>query len=423
MLTDATTVPVEAAVCRRQQSLAIGQAQLDCQFRHHDHRAPCKDDIMQSMAKAQPAMPGNGYLLYEPSVEQIAPGERLAIQAITESIGRTNASSFCTHRHAIRQQHAKAQGFLKGELTVYGGLPDHLRQGLFAVARTYPIIVRLSTALGDIRSDRIHVPRGMAIKVLGVDGAKALPEEDRSANQDFLLVNRKAYVSNAAAYLSLQRTIECTSKAPDLALRGAGWMARGVKGLSDLIGIPSPLPAAFRGLAETNNNLLGQTFHSMAAIRFGAHIAKIRAEPTAATLRKLAGRPINPGDHGLLDFVVAFFRNNAAEYVLCAQLCTDLRRMPVEDASVEWPEEVSAPQPIARILLPCQQANSPERRAYADDILSFNPWRCLAAHQPLGSIMRLRREAYRTSSDFRDGKGKEKGRPMVEPRDISEFPD
>ena len=375
---------------------------------------------MQPMAQARSTTPSSGYLFYEPSVEHIAPGERQAIQEITESIGRTNASSFCTHHHAIRQQHAKGQGFLKGELTVYGGLPDHLRQGLFAVARTYPIIVRLSTALGDIRSDRIHVPRGIAIKVLGVDGARALPDEDRSANQDFLLVNRKAYVSNAAAYLSLQRTIECTLKAPDLALRGAGWLARGVKGLSDLIGIPSPLPPAFRGLAEASNNLLGETFHSMAAIRFGDHIAKIRAVPTAATLRKLAGRPISPGDNGLLDFVVGFFRNNAAEYELCAQLCTDLRRMPVEDASVEWPEEESAPQPIARISLPCQQANSPERRAYADDILSFNPWNCLADHRPLGSIMRLRREAYRTSSMFRHDKN---GKAMIEPRDIAECPD
>jgi len=375
---------------------------------------------MQPMAQAQPTMPGNGYLPYEPSVEQIAPGEQKAIQAITESINRTNAYTLRKLGHPIRQQHAKGHGFLKGELTVYSGLPDHLRQGLFATARTYPIIVRLSTALGDIRSDRIHVPRGMAIKVLGVDGAKALPERDKSANQDFLLVNHKAYVSNAAAYLRLQHFLRWQPMFPDFALRGAGWVARGVKSLFDRFGKPSPLPVELRGLDETSNNLLGETFHSMAAIRLGANIAKIRAVPTAETLRKLARRPIDPGDHGLRDFVVEFFRNNAAEYELCAQLCTDLRRMPVEDASVEWPEDVSAPQPIARISLPRQQADSPQRRAYADDVLSFNPWHCLADHRPLGSIMRLRREAYRTSSDFRHEKN---CKPMVEPRDISEFPD
>ena len=45
----------------------------------------------------------------------------------------------------------------------------------FSAPGTYPIIVRLSTAYGDIRSDRIRVPRGMAIKVLGVSGRRTLP--------------------------------------------------------------------------------------------------------------------------------------------------------------------------------------------------------------------------------------------------------
>jgi len=121
----------------------------------------------------------------------------------------------------------------------------------------------------------------------------------------------------------------------------------------------------------------------------------------------------------VLNFVVDFFKNNAAEYELRAQLGTDLRRTPVEDASIEWPEEVSPHQPIGRITLPPQEADSPERRAYSDETLSFNPWHCLAAHQPLGSIMRLRKEAYRASSDFRHNMGK----PMKEPHDISEYPD
>jgi hypothetical protein len=137
-------------------------------------------------------------------------------------------------------------------------------------------------------------------------------------------------------------------------------------------------------------------------------------------LRRLTGAPVDSDDNALLNFVVGYFRNNAAEYELRVQLGTDLRRTPVEDASVEWPEDVSLPQPVGRLSLPRQEADSPARRAYADDVLSFNPWRCLAAHQPLGSIMRLRKEAYRKSSTFRHEKN---GKPMIEPRDISEYPD
>ena len=199
----------------------------------------------------------DGYLRYEPSVEQAQPEEQETIRAIVASIERTNASSFDARHHAIRQQHAKSQGFLKGELTVYDDLPDHLRQGMFATARSYPIIVRLSTAFGDIRSDRIRVPRGMAIKVLGVDAAKALPE-DISANQDFLLVNHKSYFSDAAAYLSAQRSFELQPSMPDFVLRGAGVFARGATRLSNCAGFR--LPMVLNALADAGNNILGESF-------------------------------------------------------------------------------------------------------------------------------------------------------------------
>jgi hypothetical protein len=345
------------------------------------------------------------------------PDEPKTTKAVVDSIERTNASSFAARQHAIRQQHAKGQGFLKGELTVYDDLPDHLRQGLFTKARSYPIIVRLSTAFGDIRSDRIRVPRGMAIKVLGVDGAKALPE-DTSANQDFLLVNHKSYFSDAASYLKLQRTFEWQPSTPDLALRGLGLLARGAKKVSGCTGLG--LPKGLDAVADPGHNILGESFYSQAAIRFGVYIARLCAAPVSESVLELKDLPASAGDNTVLDFVVDFFRKNTAEYELRAQLGTDLRRTPVEDASIEWGEEISPHQPIARITLPAQEANSPARRSYSDETLSFNPWSCLAAHQPLGSIMRLRKEVYRASSVFRHRMNKQ---AMTEPLDISEYPD
>jgi hypothetical protein len=46
--------------------------------------------------------------------------------------------------------------------------------------------------------------------------------------------------------------------------------------------------------------------------------------------------------------------------------------------------------------------------------MSFSPWHGLAAHQPLGSVMRARKETYRASAKFR---GERNGCPMHEPRD------
>jgi hypothetical protein len=365
-------------------------------------------------------MPHDGYLRFDPSIEQPRADEAETIKAILESIGRTNESSFAARHHAIRQQHAKSHGFLRGELILYD-LPEHLRQGLFATPRAYPVIVRLSTAFGDIRSDRIRVPRGMAIKVLGVGGPKALPDDD-STNQDFLLVNHNSYFSDAAAYLNAQRIFEVQPIFPDFALRALGFASRVLarSGVVDKFKRALPVSALANALADPGANIIGETFYSEGALRFGDFVARLAAFPLSDSARALTGRPACTDDNELLQSVVEFFSKNSAEYEIRAQLCVDLQRTPIEDSSIDWPEDVAPSQPLAKIVLPAQAANSPARRAYSDDVLSFNPWRCLAAHQPLGSIMRLRKDAYRISSVFRHQKN---NKPMTEPHDIAEFPD
>ena len=360
-------------------------------------------------------MPRDGYLLYEPSIEQPRPDEPETIKTIVASIERTNATSFAAHHHAIRQQHAKSHGFLRGEMIVYD-LPDHLRQGMFATPRTYPIIVRLSTAFGEIRSDKVRRPRGMAIKVLGVSGPKALTD-DMSSNQDFLLVNHKSYFSNAAAYLNAQRIFEVQPNFPDFAIRALGFVSRI---LVKLKSAGEPIPMLANALADPGANIVGETFYSEAALRFGDYVARLAAAPVSDAARALTGQPDYHDDDELLQSVVEFFSKNSAEYELRAQLCVDPQRTPIEDSSIDWPEDISPFQPLAKIVLPAQAADSPARRAFSDDVLSFSPWRCLADHQPLGSIMRLRKDAYYASAVRRHKTNK---KPMTEPRDISEFPD
>jgi hypothetical protein len=278
---------------------------------------------------------------------------------------------------------------------VYEGFPNHLRQGMFATPRTYPIIVRLSTALGEIRSDRIRAARGMAIKILGVEGVKALPESDNSANQDILLANSPTYFGNVAVYSKIQWIFEWLPRVPDIMIRGLGFAARGAKKVFGFLGVDPPglIPGLIKASAEPGYNILGETFHSMAAIRFGDYVAKISVAPLSQSVRELTGASIAPDDYALRKFVVMFFKGNSAEYELRAQLCADLTKMPVEDASIKWPEDLSCHQPIARITLPVQEAYSLDRSVYVNDVFSFNSWRCLAAHQPLGSIMRLRKSA------------------------------
>ncbi|MFI6317150.1 hypothetical protein ACIBG8_06510 [Nonomuraea sp. NPDC050556] len=182
-----------------------------------------------------------------------------------------------------------------------------------------------------------------------------------------------------------------------------------------------PLPPAIETLAATNHHILGETFHSMAAIRYGDHVAKISAAPRSASVRALTGGPISrkAGESALRDLVTAFFARDAAEYDLRAQLCVDVDQMPIEDASVLWSEDLSPHQTVAVLRLPAQDPYSDARRRYADDVLSFNPWHALQAHRPLGSIMRSRRYAYPSSSAYRHTVN---GVAEHEPATIDELP-
>jgi len=99
---------------------------------------------------------------------------------------------------------------------------------------------------------------------------------------------------------------------------------------------PSPL---LQTLGVTNNHILGETFYSMAALRYGRYVANISAVPISPSIRALTGAPIAEDDSALRDAVATFFQKETAEYELRAQLLSDVGRMPIEDASIMWPED------------------------------------------------------------------------------------
>lgn len=360
------------------------------------------------------------YIRYHDSLEQKQENEDAVIDTIVSSMMRVNERVFDKHRHAKRDAHAKSHGVLVGQVTVYDNLPPHLAQGVFAKPVQYPVVIRLSTAFGDIHSDKVPVARGMAIKMLGVEGHQFLPGREQANTQDLLLVNHPVIAfGHAAAYLKTQKLLEKHMDDPDTTKRIMAALARGGSKALHALGIESP---AIDTVGMPNNHILGETFFSMAAVRYGDYVAKLCAAPLSANVRALTGQLIDNdgGDSALRDLVVAFFNEQGAEYELRAQLCTGTDKMPIEDASVDWPQELSPYQPVAKLTIPPQQAYSHARRVFADDVLSFNPWHCIDEHRPLGSIMRARIKAYEASSAFRHERN---AQPRIEIADISEVPD
>ena len=67
-------------------------------------------------------------------------------------------------------------------------------------------------------------------------------------------------------------------------------------------------------------------------------------------------------------------------------------------------ESVSPELAVARITLPAQDFDNPERDAFCDDLF-FNPWHGISAHQPMGHINRARRHLDEASRAERGGEG------------------
>jgi hypothetical protein len=139
--------------------------------------------------------------------------------------------------------------------------------------------------------------------------------------------------------------------------------------------------------------------------------------PVSPSLTALKDAPVDLNDRpdGLRDAVVDYFAGQGGEWELCIQLCTDLDKMPIEDASVEWPQELSPYVAVARLKVAQQAAWSEERARRIDEGMQFNPWHALAAHRPLGSVMRVRKEVYAMSKRFR---AERNGVEIVEPREL-----
>jgi hypothetical protein len=110
--------------------------------------------------------------------------------------------------------------------------------------------------------------------------------------------------------------------------------------------------------------------------------------------------PSNPSDDYLKEAMVKQLTSDNAVFDFGVQFQTDPNTMPIEDHSVTWDEAVSPFHKVATLTIPAQVFDTSERREFGDN-LSFNPWRSLPEHRPLGGLSRARLQVYPALSKFR----------------------
>ena len=279
--------------------------------------------------------------------------------------------------------------------------------------------MRLSHVPGELLDDRrVSTPRGMALKILDVDGPM-LPAHAGERTQDFVLDTGKVFIAPGAKTFLAQ--ITATEMATPLQQGVKAAVSTASRTANKVLHAVALDSTSLDFYGHPTLHPLAEAYFSQCPLRYGDHIAKLAVHPDNPALLALVGKELDLEDeNGLRTAVAAFFRTNPAEFEIGIQLCTDLDRMPVENANAEWPEDESPYRPVARLVIPPQDAFSPARRSFVDEDLSFCPAHSLAAHRPLGSIMRARMYAYEVLGQKRR---EENGRPIREPRRIAEMPD
>jgi hypothetical protein len=349
---------------------------------------------------------------YRPDVETIEPDEA-DTQAELIKVFRSIIET--THRdygHGFRAVHAKSHALLEGEMRVLDDLPPEYAQGIFATGRTYQTLLRISTNAGDPLPDTISLQRGIAIKVLGVEGERLEGSEDAST-QDFVLANGvafpvpgpKPFVMNLKMLAATTDKIETTKKAISAVFRT---MEKGL----EAVGGESALLQQLGGYPNTHP--LGERYFSQVPIRYGDYMAKVALVPLSPNFKALEGEEVDitGRDDALREEIAGVLAGQEGEWEVRIQLCRDLEKNPIEDASVAWPENDNPYVAVAVIRVAAQPSWTWDRSRTVDDQTAFSPWHGIQAHRPLGALMRARKPAYEDSAGLR---GRLNGCPIHEP--------
>jgi len=356
---------------------------------------------------------------FTPQVEDVKPDEGETVDQMKQSFAHILDTTSRDYGHGVRAVHAKAHGIIRGMLKIHDNLPPELAQGLFATPGEYEAVARISTNPGDILDDAIGLPRGLALKVIGVEGER-LPGSESDATQDFVMANAPVFTAPTAdAFAKNLKMLAATTDKAEGGKKLLSGILRGIEATLETVGIESATLKTLGGAKQVHP--LGETYYSQTPFRYGDHIAKFALFPVSPALTQLTGDTVDTHDRpdALREVVREVMIEQGGQWELRVQLNRDLDAMPIEDAIVEWSEVDSPYVTVATFTAEPQISWRDGETNAIDDALSYSIWHGLAAHRPLGNINRARKDTYRFSAEYR---GRVNGCPMHEPRAMAELP-
>ena len=346
------------------------------------------------------------------------PGEDASIEKAKAMIREMMQAKLARAGHAEPANHTTLQGCMRAEFTVLD-VKSELAVGMFATPGEYPAWVQFSNADGVMSGrkgtdDYESVLRGVGIKVMGVRGARIDPGQS-ATTQDFLMNNRPYFywkdINVMTELLGIVREHGVLSKVS--AVTRTLFQHTPTENLALMKAIKEGLANDKADRNVIDNQLterywsrLPVGFGKGQAIKYGMWPRSCDQTPWDQVPNDVAGEATHPDvPTGLAG---RFLRDAAKKTVSEGDVCFDFAvqrqrspaTMPVEDEGVRWTPEKSPYQVVARLRIPRQNFDRPDRNQFCSQ-LTFAPFNGRAEHRPLGNLNRGRHQIEQLSSKFR----------------------
>jgi hypothetical protein len=257
------------------------------------------------------APPSDAYLAWNaPGVEKLKPDEEEASQKIGATMNKMQQHNFDQHRHCFRATHVKTQGIVKGKLTVLPDLPNHLQQGLFKTpGKTYDVAARYANEPVFLQADQEPGPRGLGMRIFGVEGERLPSADPQATTQDFFFNNAPMIeLTDLPTCLEIMQLREKYFDSP-LTL-GAATKLR-----TDALKQAAPFQLP-------NTNMISHSFYTQSAFRFGEYYGHVSLVPVLDEMTARSEK-VKSGEsrEQLRDWLVEYFSAHGAKYELkvCSQ--------------------------------------------------------------------------------------------------------
>lgn len=319
------------------------------------------------------------------------------IAAMVEELQNQMVELFPNGTRMLRQAESKMHGCLKATFTVNPELDQKYRIGLFRQpGKSYDAIIRFSNAKTGIVADSKKDQRGMAVKLVGVEGPKLMLDKHDAVTHDLIALNKETFVSKSVKEFHGLIKAFTSGKLKLL--------------LFALNPLHLPLMLRVSKGASKIGSLLEQNYYSTTAYEFGQ--GKAVKFMFRTSLNADTPIPKDPDPDYLRHQMAAFLKESDVSFDFLVQFQEDADKMPIEDPTKKWSSRYVK---LATLHIPRQDFDQDKNRRFGE-ALAYNPWHCIPEHRPLGGLNRARLAIYGTLAEFRNAAN---GISTFEPTDMS----